>query len=148
MKRTLSNTGRKVRIVIDNFHNEAFDAWSAGASVDGVIVTYEVSGTSPTDVLAKISVALERGGDLDDALVPVPEQDKAQLLVMLKAIFETWGHASDIPDWRDNEYLRGQLELVIEMCRVVTDEEYGRGDGDIDQQRDRITDWLKARVWL
>lgn len=152
MRRTLNDTPRKIRIVIDNFTEHAgvvFDdsRWSAGASIDGVIATYEVSGTSPADVLAKIRVALEQYGDLDDPIMPVPEKDKELLLKMLAGIMSTWGGPADIPDWRENEYIRGQLELVIETCRVVTDEEWERGDGDIEQQKDRITDWLRAKVW-
>jgi hypothetical protein len=151
MKRTLKDTERKVRIIIDNFSETTAEGflqrWSAGAAIDGTIVTYEVMGATAEEAFQRISVALEHGGDLDDPLFPIPEKDKEPLLAMLRAIFDTWGHSSDIPDWRENEYIRGQLELVIEMYRVISDEEWERGDSDIDSERDRITDWLKAQVW-
>jgi len=152
MKRTLNDTPRKVRIVIDNFTVPAGvqfpgTPWSAGASIDGIIEAVEVSGTSPADVLAKIRVALEGTGELDDPTVPVPEKDKVILLKMLEGIYSTWGTSADIPDWRDNEYLRGQVELVMETCRVVTDEEWAEGDADGEMLKDRIVDWLKAAVF-
>jgi hypothetical protein len=151
VNRTLNDTSRKVRIVIDNFtrteaENDGYN-WSAGASIDGTIVTFEVYDLNPDAVLAKLRVALEHSGELDDLPVPVPEKDKAALFVLLRGILATWGEPSDLPDWRENEYIRGQLELITETCRVVTDEEWERGDGDLDLQRDRITDWIKARVW-
>jgi hypothetical protein len=149
MKRTLNDTARRVRIVISNNEQMADhpDIWSAGASIDGTIISYEVSGSSAQDVLAKMRIALEHGGELDDLPVPVPEKDKAVLLLLLQGIFSTWGTPADIPNWRENEYLRGQLELVIETCRVVTDQEWETGDAEGDMIRDRITDWITRQVW-
>jgi hypothetical protein len=150
MDRTLNDTSRKVRIVIDNFtvgEDPLGYTWSAGASIDSTIVTFEVTGINAQDALGKLRVALDHSGELNDPLIPVPEKDKAVLFVLLRGILSTWGEPNDLPDWRTNEYIRGQLELITETCRVVTDEEWERGDGDLDLQRDRITDWIKARVW-
>jgi len=150
MKRTLNDTARRVRIVVDNYttaDDPQGNVWSAGASIDSKVVTYERMASSPQDVFVKMRVALEESGDLDDPVLPVPEKDYELLCTLLRNIASTWGDPRDVPDWRENEYLRGQLELVIETCRVVTDEEYERGDGDIDQQRDRITTWIEQEVW-
>jgi hypothetical protein len=154
MKRTLKDTDRNVKFVIDN--QDRAEVWASGDSrpwtanvyVDGDLVLTEAElGATPAEAFAKIVVEIEKTTELNDLPVPVPEKDKDLLLMLLEKIGDTWGHPSDVPDWRENEYLRGQLELVIEMCRVVTDEEYERGDGDIDQQRDRITTWIEQEVW-
>lgn len=154
MKRTLQNTDRNVKFVIDNQDRAAVWAdggdnpWTANVYVDGDLVLTEAElGRTPQDAFAKIVVEIEKSNELNDLPVPVPEKDRELLLHLLEAIGMTWGDPSDVPDWRENEYLRGQLELVIEMCRVVTDEEWERGDGDTEQQLDRITTWIEAKVW-
>jgi hypothetical protein len=154
MKRTLKDTDRNVKFVIDNQDREAVWAdggdnpWTANVYVDGDLVLTEAQlGTTPADAFAKIVVEIEKSGELNDLPVPVPEKDKDLLLTLLENIGATWGSPADVPDWRENEYIRGQLELVIETCRVVTDDEFERGDGDIDQQRDRITTWIEQEVW-
>jgi hypothetical protein len=152
MKRTLKDTERKVRIVIDNYTipveiNFEDQRWSAGVSIDGEILGHEVSGTTAHDVLSKLRVALEAGDRLNDPVMPVPEKDYELLCSLLRNIASTWGDPRDVPDWRENEYIRGQLELVTETCRVLTDEEWERGDVDMDTMRDRITTWIEAEVW-
>lgn len=143
MKRTLSNTERKVRIVLDH---SSRDGWSAVAAVDDTLGFDRLRGVSAQDALAKMRVLIEDSGSLDDRPVPLPEKDYDLLCSLLRGIAETWG-TTNLPNWREDEYLRGQLELVIETCRVVTDEEYERGDVDTGMQRDRITDWIQQEVW-
>lgn len=144
MNRTLIDTERKVRIVIDH---SAHDGWSAVAAVDDTLGFERILGTSARDVLIKMQVLLEESGTLDDRPVPIPEQDYELVCTMLRGIAATWDEPRHIPSWRTNEYIRGQIELVIETCRVVNDDEYERVDVDTDRQRDRITDWLRAEVW-
>lgn len=98
----------------------------------------------------------ERVGEVLDKVVvehtpvipPIPEKDGDLVRLLLKGIVATWGaRGEDFPGWRDTEYARGQLELVIEVARVITDEEYAEGAGDIDEQRDRITHWIRTEAW-
>jgi hypothetical protein len=144
MKRTLKQTGRQVRIVIDNYTEAT--GWSAGASIDGTIAPFEVVAERPALAFRQLVERLEASDLLDDRAVPVPEKDKALLLNLLAGISETWGH-DKVPDWRENEYIRGQLELVIETCRVVTDEEWDEGNADSEVLHDRVTDWINQGVW-
>jgi len=154
MKRTLQDTDRNVKIVVDNqdraevWTSGGDNPWTANVYVDGDLVLTEAElGHDPADAFAKIVLAIEKSGELNDLPMPVPEKDKELLLRMLEAIAGTWGSGTEFPDWRENEYARGQLELVTEMCRVVTDEEWERGDGDIEAQRDRISTWIEQEVW-
>jgi hypothetical protein len=158
MKRTLKNTDRTVKIVVDNedrhdiWADNRSDIWTANVYIDGSFESVEMDGlpafaNNPTFAFTLATQAIEKSDELNDLPVPVPEKDYELLCSLMRGIASTWGHPADIPDWRENEYIRGQLELVIETCRVVTDEEFADGTGDSEMLRDRITTWLEAEVW-
>lgn len=147
MKRTLKETERLVRIVIDNTTEAT--GWSAGASVDGTIVPFEVVAEHPALAFRQIVEWLEASDFLDDRPVPIPEKDRDLVRSLLKGIAGTWdeSHPENFPDWRDNEYARGQVELVIETCRVVTDREYDEGNVDGEVLHDRVMQWVRTGAW-
>jgi len=154
MKRTLKDTTRTVVITIDNADREAVwgdggtDVWTANVTVDGEDVLPEAElGIIPDMALRLLTEKLNESGKLNDLPEPVPERDKPLLLTLLKNIAATWGEGTDVPDWRDNEYLRGQLELVLETCRVITEQEYADRDWEGDELRDRVTTWIQTEVW-
>lgn len=155
MKRTLADTNRTVQIAIDNQDREAVWAtgsdavWTANVHIDGspepaVTPAFDLT---PFGAYTKIVDALRVTDLLDDLPMPVPEEDRELLLTMLKGIARTWSTPADVPDWRTNDYIRGQLELVIETCRVATPQEFEDGNGDMDDYRDRITTWIQQEVW-
>lgn len=155
MKRTLKDTNRTVVITIDNRDREELWAsgevqiWTSIATIDGEIWPGEAEfGITPDKAFARMAEALDKSGDLDDLPIPVPERDYELLCSLLRGIASTWDQPADVPDWRTNDYLRGQLELVIETCRVLTDKEYDEGSGvDGEVLRDRITTWITSEAW-
>jgi hypothetical protein len=157
MKRTLMNTDRTVKIVVDNqdrrdvWEHGAVEVWTANVYIDGSEESVDgglpVFAATAHEAFRRAATELEKTTELWDLPVPVPAKDYELLCSLLRGIASTWGHPADIPDWRENEYIRGQLELVIETCRVVTDEEFQDGTGDSEMLRDRITTWLEAEVW-
>lgn len=149
MKRTLTDTERNVRIVIDNFSNPrtSADRWSATVGIDGTYKDSGIFGTSAEDALAKLRVKLEEGEALDDRPVALPEKDRELLSTMLRGIARTWGFPREIPNWRQNDFIRGQIQLVIETCRILTDDEVSRGDGDMEMMSDRVATWIETEAW-
>lgn len=150
MKRTLKDTNRTVQIIIDNrdrqqvWDDGTLNIWTATATIDGEGWYSSENGPTPDKAFALLATELDKSGDLNDLPIPVPEQDKELLLTLMRAIIQTWETAAEIPDWRTNEYIRGQLELILETCRVVADDEE---DVDGEVLRDRIITWLEAGVW-
>jgi hypothetical protein len=139
MRRTLNDTPRAVVITIDNQDREDHAAWTARVTVDDEEVIDATIGNTPSNALSILTQALEQSGDLDDQPDPMPED--AVLRDLVRGIADSWS-GSDLPDWRENEYLRGQLELVMNTRRVrVPDDE----DDDLDSEvlMDRIWTWVR-----
>lgn len=146
MRRPLNDTRRTVRITIDNqdradiFADGRTDIWTANAYIDGDPEPACDPGFADNAGNAFVLVrdALERGGHLDDPLLPVPDDETLRLLIHQAA--DSWS-GDEMPDWRDNEYARGQVELIWNTCNVRTpDEDELEGE----DAKDRITDWIRA----
>lgn len=57
--------------------------------------------------------------------------------MLITAAFNLWGE--ELPDWRENEYARGQIELLMDTIRVATDGELADGETwEAEEIKDRL----------
>jgi hypothetical protein len=147
MKRTLKDTDRTVEIILHNRDRQEvwdmgdLDVWMAHASIDGETwAGAGATGPTPDTVFALIAQALHKSGDLDD--LPAPMPDNPMLRALLIAAADSWA-GGDLPDWREEEYLRGQIEMIWNTCNVRTPDE---DEIDGDAAKDRIWTWIKKEM--
>lgn len=148
MNRTLNTTARRVIITLENDRQEATDElfWSATATVDGepAIGDPPMLGKTVDQAFRLVAESLDRNHDgvLNDLPVRMPDNDVLRALVAATA--DSWEGAGEaLPDWRVNEYMRGQIELIWNTCnvRLSLDEELEGEDA-----KDRIWVWIREEV--
>lgn len=76
------------------------------------------------------------GGEAPPPAPPIP--DTPGLRELLDRVAETWD-GDEMPNWRGNEYARGQVELIYETVSVRVD---GEDEIESEEGKDRIWRWV------